>query len=186
MSHLYYSGKPSWFSFDSKKTMKQFSFIAILALIGLITKAQDRGADSSAIEKQVDAFFASWNRHDFSDMETYITPDCDWVNIVGLWWKDSKQVKFAHQFYHDRMFRNTPSSKKSITISFLSSDVALVHLLSHIGTFTAPNEQVMPEADDLATLIYVKKGEKWFLRAGENVVVNPAAQQFDPVKQMPK
>jgi hypothetical protein len=38
----------------------------------------------------------------------------------------------------------------------------------------------------LATLVFVRKGGKWLMTAGENVHIDKAAQQFDPVKQMPK
>src|ERR1700755_2569419 len=111
MSSLYYFCSLSQSRFDAKKTMKHLSFLIVISLMSSVTNAQDRNPDSVAIEKQVDAFFSSWNRHDFSDMETYITEDCDWVNIVGFWWKGSKEVQFAHQYYHDRMFRNTPATK---------------------------------------------------------------------------
>ena len=108
------------------------------------------------------------------------------MNIVGIWWQGGKAVKFAHQFYHDRMFKHTSLLKKSTKLSFLSTDVALVQLYSHIGSFTAPDGKIMPDGDDLATLVYVRKNGQWLLRAGENVVVNPEAQQFDPAKQMPR
>jgi hypothetical protein len=34
--------------------------------------------------------------------------------------------------------------------------------------------------------VYVKQNGKWLMTAGENVVIDKEAQQFDPVKQMPK
>lgn len=147
---------------------------------------QNRKQDVEAIEKQVDAMVNSWNKHSYSDMQSYTTPDVDWVNIVGNWWKSRKEVQFAHQFFHDRMFKNTPMTKKAVIIRFISSDVALVHFTSHVGSFKTPNGHLMPEADDLALLVYIKNKGKWLLTAGENVVVDAMAQKNNPVNFMPK
>lgn len=154
-------------------------------LLGLFTQAQDKKADATAIEKQVDAMVNSWNKHDHSDMKNYTTPDCEWVNIVGMWWKNAKEVEFATQAYHNTMFKHTPMTKKKVIVSFLSNDIALVHFISHVGGFKPPDGKPVPAGDDLATLIYVKKNGTWLLRAGENVKIDPVAAQFDPAKHMP-
>ena len=161
------------------------TFLAIILSL-LSVQAQTKNADVKAIEKQVDAMVNSWNRHDHSDMKTYCTADCSWVNIVGMWWKNRKEVQFAHQAYHDKMFSKTPMQKKSATIRFVSPTVALVHFTSHVGSFVTPDGHQMPEADDLALLVFVKQNGKWLMTAGENVVIDPLAQKNDPVKFMPK
>ena len=73
------------------------TFLAII-LSGLSLQAQTKNADVKAIEKQVDAMVNSWNKHDHSDMKTYCTTDCSWVNIVGMWWKNLKEVEYSTQF----------------------------------------------------------------------------------------
>jgi uncharacterized protein (TIGR02246 family) len=166
--------------------MKKAALLLITILGGFMAMAQNSSKDQQAIEKQIDAMFTSWNNHNYNDMDQYITPDCDWVNIVGMWWQGSKQVQFAHQAYHNAMFKNTSLTKKQVKIILLSNDVALVHLLSRVGSFTTPSGMVMPEGDDMATLVFVKKNNGWMLRAGENVTVNAEAEKFNPVLQMPK
>lgn len=162
--------------------------IILLAAIfcSFTTLAQSKIADAQAIEKQVDAMVASWNNHSYKDMDEYTTADCDWVNIVGMWWKSRKEVQFAHQVYHDKMFNKTPMQKKSVAIRFASPTVALVHFTSHVGSFVTPDGHQMPEADDLALLVFVKQNGKWLMTAGENVVIDPLAQKNDPVKYMKK
>jgi uncharacterized protein (TIGR02246 family) len=165
--------------------MKKITVLLMTILTGLMVNAQEKGKDAQAIEQQVDAMFSSWNRHDYKDMNKYITPDCDWVNIVGMWWKGSKEVQFAHQAFHSTIFKNTTLTKKQVQVTLLTPDVALVHLLSHVGSFTTPTGLVMPEADDLATLVYLKSNGNWLLRSGENVVVDPRAHASNPVLRMP-
>lgn len=147
-------------------------------------QAQDRTKDRINIESQIDAMVSSWNRHDYSDMENYISKDCEWINIVGMWWKNSREVKHAHQTYHNSMFKNTSMVKRAVKIRFLAPDVALVHFISGVGSFKTPGGNIVPEMDDLATLIYIRQNDKWLLRAGANVQIDPGAQQFDPVKTL--
>jgi len=40
-------------------------------------QAQDKKTDSISIIKELDAMFASWNKHDYSDLESYISKDCE-------------------------------------------------------------------------------------------------------------
>lgn len=165
--------------------MKRIIILLAFLSAGFQLQAQDKTADSLSIVKQLDAMVSSWNRHDYADMENYISKDCEWVNIVGMWWKNAAEVKFAHQFYHDRMFKGTTLLKKAVKMSFLSKDIALVHFKSNVSSFQTPDGATVPAMDELATLIYIRENNKWLLRAGENVQINPGAQQFDPVKAMP-
>lgn len=166
--------------------MKKLIILILCLYASMTLQAQDRTKDSISIVKQIDAMVASWNSHDYSNMESYVTEDCEWINIVGMWWKNSHQVQHAHQSYHNNMFKNTSMVKKKVKISFLAPDVALVHFISSIGSFKTPDGKTVPAMDDLATLIYIRKNENWLLRAGENVQIDPLAQQFDPVKTLTK
>lgn len=164
--------------------MKKIITMLACLTLSFSMQAQDKKTDSISIIKQLDAMVASWNKHDYSDMESYISKDCEWVNIVGMWWKNAEQVKYAHQFYHDRMFKATTMVKKAAKVSFLSDDIALVHFKSNVSSFKTPDGASVPAMDELATLIYIRQNGKWLLRAGGNVQINPAAQQFDPIKSM--
>jgi len=155
-------------------------------LLGFSSQAQTKDADVTAIEKQVDAMVNSWNKHDYSDMKTYATEDCSWVNIVGMVWKNRKEVEYAHQFYHTNMFKHTTMTIKGVSVRILNASTALVHFKSYVSEFTTPSGQKMPGSDDMALLVFVKEKGKWLLTAGENVVVDPLAQKHDPVLHMNK
>ena len=77
------------------------------------------------------------------------------------------------------------NTREKERLSFLSKDIALVHFKSNVSSFQTPDGATVPAMDELATLIYIRENNKWLLRAGENVQINPGAQQFDPVKAMP-
>jgi len=165
-----------------KYTLALLGFI----LLGLFSRAQTKNAAVTAIEKQVDAMVDSWNKHDYSDMKTYATEDCSWVNIVGMVWKNRKEVEYTHQFYHNNMFKHTTMRKKGVTVRLLNPSTALVHFTSFVSEFTTPSGQKMPGSDNIALLVFVKQKGKWLLTAGENVVIDPNAQKHDPVLHMNK
>lgn len=155
-------------------------------LLPLIGFAQNSAAETKAVNQKVDELIASWNNHDYSDMINYSTEDCDWVNVKGMWWKGRKEVEYAHQVYHQTIFKTVVLKKNSTTIRLITKDVAIVHLSWRTGAFTTPSGNQMPEGDDLATLVYVKKSGKWLLTAAENVNVIEASQKSNPVLKMPK
>jgi uncharacterized protein (TIGR02246 family) len=128
----------------------------------------------------------SWNKHDHSDMKTYCTTDCTWVNIVGMWWKNLKEVEYSTQFYHTNMFKHTTMTNKGVFVRIINPTTAVVHFKSYVSEFTTPDGHKIIGSDDLALLVYVKQKGKWLMTAGENVVIDHGAQKNDPVLHLKK
>jgi uncharacterized protein (TIGR02246 family) len=166
--------------------MKRLIISVLFLTCTIFGFSQVKSADEIAVEKQIDALLVSWNNHNYADIANYATEDCDWVNIVGMWWKNRKEVQFAHQTFHDGMFKNVNLVKKAVHTRIIAKDVIVAHLEQRIGAYISPSGTVFPEADNLTLMIYVKKGEKWLLTAAENVVVVEQAQKSNPINKMPK
>lgn len=165
--------------------MKTVILSLLAGLSGLTALAQSTESDKQAIEKQVEAFTYSWNKHDFSNLKDYTTEDLEWVNVVGMYWKNQKEVQFAHQFFHDHMFKNTPLSTNWVKIRFITGDVAIAHVSSHAGTYTTPGGTNVPEQDNIATMVFVKKQNQWLLTDCQNAAIDQRAKGSDPVLSMP-
>lgn len=165
-----------------KKVIYTTGFLLICGLI----LAQDRSKEEAAINAQVDAMIYSWNNHNYNDLKNYTTENTDWVNGVGMWWKGRKKSQYAHQVYHNTIFKESVLRKDSVFIRFITSDVAIAHLFWHFSAFTDPAGKTVGPDDCMATLVYVKQHGKWLMDAGENVTILKEVQQFDPVKQMPE
>lgn len=166
--------------------MKKIVAFCVFSLLSNVLFAQNKTADEIAVEKQVDALIASWNTHNYSDISNYATEDCDWVNVVGMWWKNRREVQYAHQVFHEGMFKNVRLTKKSVQTRLITKDVIIAHLEQRVGTYFSPSGSVFPESDNITLLVYVKKESKWLLTAAENVVVVEQAQRSNPVNKMPK
>lgn len=166
--------------------MKKILILMGMLLSFMYVNAQRKDADIKAIEKQVDAIVNSWNKHDHSDMKNYCTPECSWVNIVGMWWKNLKEVQYSTQYYHTNMFKNTTMTNRGVSVRKINPTTAIVHFESYVSAFTTPNGEKIPGSNDIALLVYVKQKGKWLLTAGENVVIDPFAQKNDPVLHINK
>ena len=169
--------------------MKEALTTTIFLLLSGPVLAQNRAKDETAINAQVDAVLTSWNQHNYADMKKYTTEDTDWVNVVGMWWKGRKESQYAHQSYHNTIFKTSRGEKKAVAVRFITNDVAIVHVEWHFSDPTPvplPDGKIPGPNDDLATLVFVKQHGKWLLTAGENVHIDKGAQPFDPVNQMPK
>lgn len=170
--------------------MKKVITTTVFLLICGLFFAQNRSKDELAINAQVDAMVNSWNNHNYDDIKNYTTENTDWVNVVGMWWKGQKESQYAHQVYHNTIFKTSVMEKKSVTIRFITKDVAIVHFVYHAydtdPTATLPDGKILGPTDGLSTLVYVKQNGKWLMTAGENVLIDKEAAPFDPVKQMPQ
>lgn len=166
--------------------MRKLVSFCLLFLLSNALFAQAQTPDEVAVDKQVDALITSWNNHNYDDIANYATEDCDWVNVVGMWWKNRREIQYAHQVFHEGMFKNVTLTKKSVHFRAITKDVMVVHLLQRVGAYTSPSGTFYPEADNLKLLVFVKKAEKWLLTAVENVVVVEQAQRSNPINKMPK
>ena len=142
-------------------------------------------------EKQIDAMIADWNCHNFDSISSYTTPDFDWVNIVGHWWKGQKENKFGLETFHKSFFKTTPQIKSATHIRFITDDVAVVHLFWSVGAFYPPDgvdrgTNKMGDDKELATIVMVKKRGRWLITAGQNIVISEGAVKNNPVLYMKK
>lgn len=144
--------------------------------------AQDTATEKNAVQAQIDAFFTSWNRHDFSDMKNYVADTSDFVNIVGFHWKGRKDIQYAHQAAHQQIFKDKPLKKISSQIRMLTQDVAIAHVGMHLaGVVTTPDGSKIGNDDALATFVFIKKDNVWRITAVENVTVSEVAKPFNPI-----
>ena len=144
--------------------------------------------DEKAIQTQVLQMVSDWNTHDFKNIDSYMTEDVEWVNIVGMWWKGREEVKAAHRGNFGAFFKGVPFTKKSLSTRFITKDVAVTILVCSVGEFFPPDgidhgNNKMPASDDILTLVFVKKNGKWLISSGQNTVVDARAAKNNPAEK---
>jgi uncharacterized protein (TIGR02246 family) len=171
--------------------MKKLIMICLVLISTGTVKAQTRTADEAAIEKTWARFGNSWRNKDFSDMKDYMTPDCHWINVVGMHWHNLKEVQFAHQAFINAFLKDANSVNKSSELRFVTSDVAIMYRVTHIGAFYPPDgidhgNNKQGDKDNIATIVFVRQNGKWLIASGHNSDVIAQAAANDPVLHMNK
>ena len=153
--------------------------ICLLLLNSSVIFSQS-SADEAQINKLIDELVDGYNTHDFTSLKNNSTNDVNWVNIVGMWWKGRDAVLAAHYGIFNTIFKGVKFEKKSSVIRRVTNDVAIANVVVHVGEFYPPDGidhggNKRDAADNILTLIYVNKGGKWLLTAGQNTVVDANA-----------
>jgi len=169
--------------FKMKNLKVLFSFLLLLTSIFCFSQN-----DEKAIQMQVSQIVSDWNTHDFENMDSYMTEDVEWINIVGMWWKGRPEVKAAHYGNFGAFFKGVPFTQKSLKTRFLTKDVAIATLICSVGEFFPPDgidhgNNRMPASNNILTLVFMKKNGKWLISSGQNTVVDANAAKNNPTRK---
>jgi uncharacterized protein (TIGR02246 family) len=159
--------------------------------VGLVSAFFVNGSEAKPSDEQnilaaVMAFQEAWNRHDMTAMKDVFTEDADLINVLGTRWQGRDNIVKALSVYHLEMFKNEEIHLSKITIRSITANVAIA-----TATQTGSGEMSLPEArgrkqtpvgSQLDTFVVEKRDGIWKVTHGQNTIVNPDAQKFDPIK----
>jgi uncharacterized protein (TIGR02246 family) len=159
----------------------KYIFVLLLAISYSIVSAQTE-SEKKEINSLIDELVTAWNTHDFTTMKNNSTSDMNWINIVGVWWKSRDIAVGAHQATFNAMFKGVKFEKKSVALRSITADVIIANLVIHVGEFYPPDgidhgNNKREATDDILTLVYVKKNDKWLLTAAQNTVIDSMANR---------
>jgi uncharacterized protein (TIGR02246 family) len=100
-----------------------------------------------------------------------MTDDVDFVAFDGSHFKGKQEVVA----FHDPLFKTYLTGSRLIgsviQVRFLSDSVALMHARG--GTIMRGQKKASPARDSIQTLVAVRNGEHWAIRAFQNTRVRP-------------
>lgn len=162
--------------------MKKVSSVLLLSMLVVTTFAQSP-KDKEEVNRVANAFFNSWNQHDFSDLTSYTTEDFNFVISPGILWKGRDQVQKGHEKSHQGTMKNTlfTPDPQNVSIRFITKDVAVVNLVAKMGAYYPPDgmDRGNNRGGDyktILTMVEVKKEGKWLLTAAQGTVIDPRAE----------
>jgi uncharacterized protein (TIGR02246 family) len=163
-----------------------FSLLLCLCLFG---GAQAQKAPSAADEKAIlqvhEGLIEAWNKHDTDLYFTYLAPDAQWVNVVGMWWHNAAEHKYALDIFMKMMFYKTTHIANKPEIRMLRPDLALVRHTWELTGWVMPDGRDMSEfSTGVLTLIMEKRKGRWLIIDGHNTSIDKKAQ--DPALSLRK
>ena len=111
---------------------------------------------------------AAWNAHDMARMAALLTPDVDFVNVLGSHWKGRVDVERVHAAMHAAQFHDSVWENHEVQAQSLGPDLALAHLRWSIrGDFDPDGTPRAPRSGRFSWLLQ-RDGERWLIRAAQN------------------
>ncbi len=101
------------------------------------------------------AFTNAWNRHDIDEFASLFASDANFVNVVGVWWKNRSEIEAAHRATHETIFRNSRLEGDVLSVVELAPGLASVHYIWTLTGASAPDGS--PAGDRKGILLLIAK-----------------------------
>jgi uncharacterized protein (TIGR02246 family) len=124
--------------------------------------------DRSEIERLAAGFTAHWNSHDMAQFARLFAHDADFVNVVGMWWKNREEIEKAHAYSHSTFFKNSRLKGEIAGFKFLQPDVATMHILWELTGQIEPDGNVGQPRKGILLLVCAKRDGAWMVVAAQN------------------
>jgi uncharacterized protein (TIGR02246 family) len=133
---------------------------------------------SLVISKPADAataFADAWNRHDMDDFAALFADDANFVNVVGVWWKNRAEIEAAHRATHETMFRDSRLGGAVSSVVELASGLVSVHYTWTLTGASAPDGSPAGVREGILLLIVKEEPSGWRIKVAQNTDIVPGA-----------
>lgn len=120
------------------------------------------------------AFVDAWNRHDMNALAGLFADDADFVNVVGMWWKNREEIFQAHQFSHGNMFKDSRLEAKATSLKLLRPGVASLHMTWELVGMKGMDGSPVPPRTGILVFIATEDNGRWTVRTAQNTDIVPA------------
>src|SRR4029077_13576991 len=150
--------------------MKVVLFAAgVLCLIG-VARASD---DEQLVREVVKFFVTDYNNGDFKNAPSYTTDDWVHINPGGGLTRGRDEVLKEVRAIHKTMLKGVSITIDSMTVRFVTHDVALVNVIHTSDSYVTPEDGLKHENErQMKTYLVVKHNGKWLLAHDQNTIIS--------------
>lgn len=124
-----------------------------------------------------DAIAAAWNARDAQAFAALFAEDADFVNVVGLWWRNRADIEKAHAYGFAEIFKKAAMKVTRTRIRLLSDTAAVIVMRWRM------TDQNLPGSDaetgvrrGLFTLVTQKSDAGWQIVSAQNTDIVQGAE----------
>ncbi|MBF9143901.1 SgcJ/EcaC family oxidoreductase [Hymenobacter properus] len=158
-----------------------------LALVGAAhgQAVRPTSPDEQAVRQVLAGTVEAWNQHDTGRYFSYFAPEAQWVNVVGMWWHNVAEHRYALDIFMQVMFNKTTHTVLREEVKMLRPDLALVRHHWKLDGWVMPDGRDMSAVSTgVMTMLMEKRNNKWLVIDGQNTSIDK--QAVDPVLTMKK
>lgn len=119
-------------------------------------------------EDAATSFADAWNRHDMDDFAALFANDANFVNVVGVWWKNRTEIEAAHRATHETMFRDSRLEGDVSAVVELAPGLASVHYTWTLTGASAPDGSPAGTREGILLLIVKEEQSGWQIKVAQN------------------
>jgi uncharacterized protein (TIGR02246 family) len=120
-------------------------------------------------------FARAWNDHDMAALAQLFAEDADFVNVVGIWWRDRRAIEDAHAFAHRTFFRNSHLKVEDAAVKYLRPDLVTVHSRWTLSGQEEPDGSVGKPRQGILLFVASREPDGWRIRTAQNTDILPDA-----------
>ncbi len=145
-----------------------FRFLILLALLSAPVFAKERPAQDEEVRAYLEKLIPAWNAHDMKTFASLFAPDADFVNVVGIWWKNRGEIEAAHVATHKTLFKDSRLTGQIASVKWIRPDVAAAHMTWSLVGAKSPNGDPIPERKGILLFVVAREATGWTIRAAQN------------------
>lgn len=124
-----------------------------------------------------EGFRTAWNRASAAELTAVFSPDADFVNVVGFWWRGHRQIGHNHAIGFRDMFPDTHLEFEKTRVRLLGPDHAVVHARWVMTGQVAPDQGKAGRRRGVLSFVVARGTDGgWLAVSGHNTDIIPNAQ----------
>ena len=149
------------------------AMILMMAALAVPALRAGQNPDEAEIRKVETGLQEAWNHHDMKAWASFFTPDADFVNVAGWWWKGRAEIEKKHSEIHAYIFRDSTLTVEEVQTKFLAPDIAIVHMRWTLIGNRNPDGTPGQPRKGIFTEVLQKQDGKWLIAAAQNTDSRP-------------
>ena len=141
----------------------------VAGLLALQGAARDTSAEGQ-VRRTVNAFYAAFNSHAFSQAAQFTTEDWVHINPNGGWTRGRKAVLEELAAVHSTFLKGVTDTPEQIEVRFATRDVAVATVPSRVSVYVTPDGKRHENERQIRTFVVVKRGARWLIMQDQNTI----------------
>lgn len=122
------------------------------------------------------AFAAAWMARDAAKLAALFREDADFVNVVGIWWRDRAAIETAHAYALRSFFAESSLTPGRIRLRRLGDGMAVVHCRFRLTGQRAPDGTQACPRQTIFVFVLEHTPRGWSAVAAQNTDIVPGAE----------
>jgi uncharacterized protein (TIGR02246 family) len=137
----------------------------------------------AAPEDMPEAFRAAWMARDAGALAALFAEDADFVNVVGLWWRDREAIRAAHHYGLTTFFRESELRFGRVAVRRIGADAAVVHARATLTGQIGREGGTAGTRRTVLSFVMAREGAGWVCVSAQNTDIVPGQETFEATEE---